>query len=125
MKFQGKQMKKFTLIITLLFLYGCQGNETANQQQIEKQITALQQMESQVIKLQKQLTNDDKDYEAITAELEQLKLEEIDAEADYVKEQEIIEQQDARYNALLERWEKQADRMDKILDVQEKQYKVK
>jgi len=118
-------MKKFTLIITLLFLYGCQGNETANQQQIEKQITALQQMESQVIKLQKQLTNDDKDYEAITAELEQLKLEEIDAEADYVKEQEIIEQQDARYNALLERWEKQADRMDKILDVQEKQYKVK
>ena len=63
MKFQGKQMKKFTLIITLLFLYGCQGNETANQQQIEKQITALQQMESQVIKLQKQLTNDDKDYE--------------------------------------------------------------
>lgn len=117
-------MKIITLIITLLFLSGCQGNETENQQLIEKQETALQEMESQVVELQQQVSNDDKEYEAISAELEQLKLDSIEADADYAKEQEVIEQQDARYDALLERWEKQADKMDKIIEAQEKIYKV-
>ena len=64
------------------------------------------------------------EYKELLEELETLKVDSGEYDAEYEKGQKIIEEQDARYNALLTRWEKQTDSVDKILEAQAKQHKV-
>jgi len=103
-------MKSILLIISFIFILGCQ----ESQSDLKKKYVALK---NEVIASQEE-------YKELLKEVESLKVDSAEYDADYEKGQKILEEQDARYNALLSRWEKQADKMDKILEAQAKQYKV-
>jgi len=109
-------MKQILIIIFALgALVGCQ----------ERGHGELNDLVKKVEQLKQQLAKDQKEYAALKAEVEDFNLDSISFDEDYKKGQEIIEEQDARYNALLNRWEEQADRMDAIILAQEKQFNVK
>lgn len=104
-------MKILIFTLLLLSLLGCQQDNSESVEAIKDQLELVKQTSQ-------------KEYDAIQKEIELLKVDSIDFDAEYEKGQKIIEQQDARYNALLERWEQQADKTDKILEAQARQYNV-
>lgn len=115
-------MKRIIIALTFVFITGCQNQSSDELSQLKAEAKLLSH---QVEVLKQQIAKDQKKYAELESGLEQLSLDAIDYEEDYKKGQQIIEQQDARYNALLDRWEQQAARMDAILSAQEKALSIK
>ena len=105
-------MKFITFLIPLFLLMGCQEDKLENAGDL------LMELES----LRLESISNQKEYARLQEEVENLKLDSIDYEEDYEKSQKIIEEQDARYNTLLSRWESQAD---KILGAQARRFNAK